>query len=41
MVDQARIVEVINKNSDNQWYGTDGGCDTNDKIFLLWRMVVF
>ena len=35
MVDKARIMKVINKNSDNQWYGIDGGEDTNDKIFLL------
>lgn len=33
--EQARILPVINKNPDNQWYGTDGGADTLDKIFLL------
>jgi hypothetical protein len=26
---------VINKNPDNQWYGTLGGDDTIDKIFVL------
>lgn len=33
--DQARIVPVINKNLDNQWYGSEGGVDTKDSIFLL------
>lgn len=33
--DASRIIEVTNKNPDNQWYGTEGGSDTNDKIFLL------
>jgi hypothetical protein len=33
--DQARIVPVINKNLDNQWYGSKGGVDTKDSIFLL------
>lgn len=33
--DQARILPVINKNLDNQWYGTRGGVDTQDTIFLL------
>ncbi|MGC6769553.1 DUF6273 domain-containing protein [Enterococcus sp. LJL51] len=33
--DQARIAAVTNKNSINQWYGTTGGEDTEDKIFLL------
>ena len=33
--DQSRIIPVINRNSDNQWYGTDGGADTQDSIFLL------
>ena len=25
MDDKARIISVLNKNFDNQWYGTDGG----------------
>lgn len=33
--DKARIITVINKNMDNQWYGTKGGSDTADNIFLL------
>jgi len=33
--DQSRIIPAINKNHDNQWYGTKGGEDTKDKIFLL------
>jgi len=33
--DKARIIEVTNQNPDNQWYGTLGGNDTTDKIFLL------
>lgn len=33
--DQSRIIPVINKNPDNQWYGTKGGADTQDRIFLL------
>lgn len=33
--DQARICSTINQNLDNQWYGTSGGVDTEDKIFLL------
>ena len=33
--DQSRIVPVLNKNPDNQWYGTKGGENTQDKIFLL------
>lgn len=33
--DQLRIIPVINKNPDNQWYGTKGGEDTQDNIFLL------
>lgn len=34
-IDKLRICSVINKNSDNQWYGVKGGLDTRDKIFLL------
>ena len=33
--DQLRIIPVLNKNPDNQWYGTKGGTDTKDRIFLL------
>ncbi len=31
----ARILLVNNSNVDNQWYGTPGGEDTNDRVFLL------
>ena len=33
--EKSRIVPVTNKNLDNHWYGTKGGEDTNDSIFLL------
>lgn len=33
--DQARIIPVLNKNPDNPWYGSDGGVDTKDSVFLL------
>jgi len=33
--DRARIIEAVNENSGNQWYGTRGGNPTRDKIFLL------
>ncbi|XBX10045.1 DUF6273 domain-containing protein [Enterocloster clostridioformis] len=33
--DQMRIVPVLNENKDNEWYGTRGGEDTQDNIFLL------
>ncbi len=33
--DKSRIISVLNKNSDNQWYGSKGGADTQDSIFLL------
>jgi len=29
------ITETRNRNTDNQWYGTDGGQITIDKVFLL------
>ena len=32
---KARIAEVTNVNLDNQYYGTKGGNNTQDKIFLL------
>ncbi|AOT71863.1 DUF6273 domain-containing protein [Geosporobacter ferrireducens] len=33
--DKSRIIPVINKNPDNQWYGSKGGADTQDSIFIL------
>ena len=33
--EKARIAMTLNKNPDNQWYGTVGGADTDDKVFLL------
>lgn len=33
--DQSRILPVVNKNLDNHWYGTKGGVETKDHIFLL------
>ncbi len=33
--DQDRIHSVLHINSDNQWFGTKGGEDTLDNIFLL------
>ena len=33
--DKSRIIPVLNKNPDNEWYGTKGGADTEDRIFLL------
>ncbi|ERI95714.1 hypothetical protein HMPREF1982_00017 [Clostridiales bacterium oral taxon 876 str. F0540] len=33
--EQSRIIPVLNKNHENQWYGTKGGADTLDYIFLL------
>lgn len=33
--EQSRIIPVWNKNNDNQWYGSRGGEDTRDSIFLL------
>ncbi len=35
LADQSRIIPVTNKNPDNQWYGTKGGADTKDSIFIL------
>lgn len=34
-VDKSRVISVLNKNLNNQWYGTNGGVDTRDSIFLL------
>jgi len=33
--EKSLITPVINQNPDNQWYGTKGGKDTQDSIFLL------
>ena len=33
--DRARIVEVTNVNDNNQWFGVNGGANTQDRIFLL------
>ena len=33
--DKSRIIPILNKNPDNEWYGTKGGADTEDRIFLL------
>lgn len=33
--DKAKIVKTTNKNLNNQWYGTSGGNDTEDYVFLL------
>ena len=33
--DRSRIISVNNINENNQWYGTNGGANTSDKIFLL------
>jgi len=33
--EKARIIETKNSNPPNLWYGTKGGADTVDKIFLL------
>jgi hypothetical protein len=33
--EKSRIVLVINRNFDNEWYGSKGGEDTEDRIFLL------
>jgi len=33
--ERERIVETVLENKDNQWWGTPGGNDTVDKIFLL------
>lgn len=34
-MDKERIIPTLNSNLDNQWYGTNGGADTNDDVFLL------
>ena len=35
ITEREQIVEVVNENYDNPWYGTQGGNSTVDKIFLL------
>lgn len=32
--EKERITPVVNSNPDNPWFGTKGGCDTEDKIFI-------
>jgi hypothetical protein len=34
-IEKLKIIPVVNKNLDNQWYGTSGGGKTKDHIFLL------
>lgn len=33
--EQSRIVQTVNANKDNPWYGTQGGNRTADRVFLL------
>ena len=33
--DKSRIIPVLNQNPGNQWYGSNGGEETQDSIFLL------
>jgi hypothetical protein len=33
--EQTRILPIKNTNANNQWFDTDGGKDTTDKVFLL------
>ena len=33
--EQVRVLPVVNQNPDNPWYGTKGGADTTDHVFLL------
>ena len=35
VAEQSRILPVLNKNHNNPWYGSRGGEDTRDYIFLL------
>lgn len=35
IAEKSKIVLVLNKNLDNDWYGSKGGEDTEDRIFLL------
>jgi hypothetical protein len=33
--DRARIIEIVNENHDDPWYGASGGNPTADRVFLL------
>ena len=33
--EREQIIEVTNTNIDNVWFGTEGGNDTQDKVFIL------
>ena len=33
--EKSGILQVLNHNPDNHWYGTEGGADTMDHVFLL------
>ncbi|MDR1559063.1 MAG: DUF6273 domain-containing protein [Clostridiales bacterium] len=33
--EKSRIIPIVNKTPDNEWYKTTGGEDTEDRIFLL------
>lgn len=33
--EKSKIIPIMNQNQDNQWYGSTGGADTHDCIFLL------
>ena len=33
--EQRSVIPVLNQNHDNQWYGTAGGADTQDYVFVL------
>ena len=35
VADKSRIIPITNKNPDNPWFGTQGGVDTKDYVFLL------
>jgi hypothetical protein len=35
IAEQSKIIPVVNKNPDNQWYSSSGGEDTKDYIYLL------
>lgn len=33
--EQSSVIPVLNQNHDNRWYGTAGGADTQDYVFVL------
>jgi hypothetical protein len=33
--EKSKIIQALNKNPKNPWYGSEGGADTEDKIFIL------